>query len=187
MPDPGLLQALDYILNDSDEASIEVLAEAVVRRRRNMSIFSAIGDIPDPEKLANEITKRVNEGIGGGIDSMRKSVQTMIIKILKEHAPELNADQINELCEAWLPSEGSTGKGALQPDVLISMIEQFISFSSGTMSKSVDKDLREEMGVWPQRYWKAFPPVIRQLISDYLKDKITEKDFKSKIMIALNK
>jgi len=187
MPDPELLQALDYILNKSDAASIEVLAEAVVRRRRNMSIFNAIGDMPDPEKLANEITQRVNEGIGGGIESMRKSVQNMIVKILKEHAPELNADQINELCEAWLPSSGGEKEGALPPDVLISMIEQFVSFSNGTMNKSVDEDLRKEMGAWPGRYWKAFPPVIRQLISDYLKDKITEKDFKSKILIALNK
>jgi len=186
MPDDGLLQALDYILNKSDAASIEVLAEAVVRRRRNMSVFNAMGGMPDPEKLANEITQRVNEGIGGGIESMRKSVQKMIIKILKEHAPELNEDQINELCEAWLPSSGGGKSEALRPDVLISMIEQFISFSNGTMTKSIDEGLRKEIGAWPQRYWKAFPPVIRQLISDYLKDKMTEKDFKSRILIALN-
>jgi len=186
MPDDGLLQALDYILNKSNAASIEVLAEAVVRRRRNMSIFNAMGDMPDPEKLANEITQRVNEGIDSGIESMRKSVQEMIIKILREHAPELNADQINELCEAWLPSSGGKNE-ALPPDVLISMIEQFISFSNGTMKKSMDEGLRKEIGAWPERYWKAFPPVIRQLISDYLKDKMTEKDFKSRIQIALKK
>jgi hypothetical protein len=65
------------------------------------------------------------------------------------------------------------------------MIEQFLSFSHGTMRKSEDEDLRKEIGAWPQRYWDAFPPVIRQLISDLLKDKITEKEFRSKTALAL--
>jgi hypothetical protein len=184
MPDPGLLQALDYILNQSDEASIEVLAEAVIRRRRNLTIFSAMGEMPDPEKFAKEISGRVNQSLGSGIEGMKRSIHMMMINILKAHAPELTEDQIDELCEAWLPSEEK--KGAMPPDMLISMIEQFISFSHGTMKKSVDDDLRSQMGAWPERYWKAFPPVIRQLISDYLKDKITETDFKSKVAIALN-
>jgi len=185
MTDPGLLQALDYILNHSDDSTIEVLAEAVVKRRRNMSIFSAVGDLPDPQKMAKELTEKIDAGIGSGIEGMRKSVREMIVRIVREHAPELSESQIDELCEAWLPEGGSGKKGAVPPDILLSMIEQFISFSNGTMKKSVDEDLRKEMGTWPERYWQAFPPVIRQLISDFLKDKITEKDFRSKIGIAL--
>jgi len=69
--------------------------------------------------------------------------------------------------------------------MLASMIEQFISFSRGTMRSSVDKSLRDEMGAWPQKYWDAFPPLIRSIITDFLKDKITEKDFNAKIGIAL--
>jgi hypothetical protein len=187
MADPGLLQALNYILNRSNEASIEALAEAVVRRRRDLTVFNSIGNIPDPQKMAEEITQKINTGLGSGIEGMRRSVQEMIIKILKEHAPELNEKQINELCQAWLPDHGIEAKkeGALPGDVLLSMIEQFVSFSNGEMKESVDKNLREEMGAWPQRYWNAFPPVVRQIITDYLKDKISSKDFKSRIVIAL--
>ncbi|MCL2209490.1 MAG: hypothetical protein FWC19_05150 [Treponema sp.] len=185
MQDPGLLQALDYILNHSDESSIDVLAEAIVRRRRNVSIFGAVSEIHDPEKLAKEMSQRVNEGIGLGIEGMRNSVREMIIKILKEHAPELNEDQVSQLCDEWLPDKNK--KQALPADVLVSMIDQFISFSQGSMNKSADEELRAEMGAWPQRYWNSFPQVIRRLISDYLKDKITEKDFKTRIGIALGK
>jgi hypothetical protein len=196
MTDTGLLQALDYILNKSDNASIEALSEAVVRRRRDLTLFNTVGNMPDPQKMAKEITERVNSGISGGIENMRKSVQEMIVKMLKEHAPELNEEQINELCQAWLPSDsadsGTVGKavgetvdGAIPPDVLLSMIEQFVSFSHGEMKESVDKNLREQMGAWPERYWNNFPPVVRQIISDYLKNKIPEKDFKSKICITL--
>ena len=184
MTDSGLLQALDYILNQSDEASIEVLAEAVVRRRRNLSMFGAIGGMPDPQRMAKELTDKIDAGIGGGIEGMRKSVQEMIIRIVREHAPELNDSQIDVLCRAWMPEAGSQ-REELPRDMLLSMIEQFISFSNGTMQKSVDEDMRGEMGAWPERYWKAFPPVVRQLITDFLKDRISEKDFYSKLNIAL--
>jgi hypothetical protein len=187
MTDPGLLQALDYILNKSDVASIEALAEAVVRRRRDLMVFKTVGNMPDPQKMSREITEKINAGIGGGIESMKKSVQEMIMNILKEHAPELNEKQRNELCQAWMPDgvgKKSSGSG-LPPDILLSMIEQFVSFSHGEMKASVDKSLRDEMGAWPERYWNSFPPVVQQIITDYLKNKTTEKDFKSKICIAL--
>ena len=185
MADPELLQALDYILNKSDESSIEVLAEAVVRRRRNLSVFSAVGNMPDPQRMAKELTDKIDSGIGVGIEGMRRSIQEMMLRIIKEHAPELSEKQIDELCQAWLPDGGGKNKD-LPREMLASMIEQFISFSRGTMRESVDKELRKEMGSWPERYWKIFPPVICQIITDYLKDKITEKEFNSKINIALN-
>jgi hypothetical protein len=186
MTDPGLLQALDYIFNKSDESSIEVLAEAVVRRRRDMSIFNAVGDIPDSGMMSKEMAERINSSVKSGIEGMRQSVREMIIRIIKEHAPELSESQMNELCEAWLPGAEGKKKADLPSDLLLSMIEQFLSFSNGTMNKTVDEGLRKEMGAWPQRYWNSFPPVVRQLISDYLKDKISEKEFKSKIAIALD-
>jgi hypothetical protein len=184
MTDPGLLQALDYILNKSDSATIEVLAEAVIRRRRNISLFNAIGDMPDPQRMASELSEKINTSLGSGIEGMRKQVREMMVRIVREHAPELADYQIDELCEAWLPEDGGA-KESLPSDVLLSMIEQFIAFSNGTMRKSVDEGLRKEIGEWPSRYWKAFPPVVRQIITDYLKERISEKDFKSRIVIAL--
>ena len=186
MADPELVQTLDYILNRSDEVSIEVLAEAVVRRRRNLSVFGAVGNISDPERMAKEVSEKINAGISSGIDGMKNSIREMIERVVKEHAPELSEKQIDELCNTWVPSgKQENGKAALPTDVLLSMIEQFVSFSNGTMTEAVDEKLREEIGAWPARYWDSFPPVIRQIISDYLKDKISEKEFKSKIKIAL--
>jgi len=187
MADPGLLQALDYILNKSDEASIEAITEAVTRRKRDLTLFNSVGNIPDPQRMTKEITEKINAGIGGSLEGMKKSVQDMIKNILKEHAPELNDKQREELCQAWLPDGAGKKKtdSNIPPDVLLSMIEQFVSFSHGEMKESVDKSLREEMGVWTERYWKSFPPVVQQLIADYLKDKINEKDFKSRVCIAL--
>jgi len=193
MTDPELLKSLDYILNRSDERSLDALAEAVVRRRRDITVFSAVGDMPNPAQMAKEITTKINDGVGGSIESMRKTVQDMIVKLLKEHAPELTDRQMNDLCQAWLPDRAgageSTSSGAggasLPPDVILSMVDQFVSFSTGEMKQSVDKGLRKEMGAWPERYWNAFPPVIRQIVTDYLKNKITAKDYKAQIKVAL--
>ena len=163
-----------------------MLAEAVVRRRRDLSVFDAIGGIPDPDRMTKEITEKINAGINNGIEGMKTSVREMIVRIIKEHEPGLSESQIDELCNAWMPSAGDTGKKENLPnDVILSMIEQYITFSNGTMPESVDQKLRQEMGAWPQRYWDAFPPVVRQIITDYLKEKIPEKEFKSKIKITL--
>jgi hypothetical protein len=186
MADPGLLQALDYILNQSDPGSIEVIAEAVTRKRRSLTMFSAIGNVPNPEKMAEKLTEEINAGLGAGIESMRNTVREMIVRIIREHAPELSPEQIDELSEAWLPADGGKTE-ALPVDVLLSMIEQFVAFSHGTMKKTTNEELRREMGAWPERYWKAFPPVVRNLITEYLRDKITEKEFRTRIGIAVGK
>jgi hypothetical protein len=188
MADPRLVQALEYILNRSDESSIEVLAEAVVRRRRELSMFGTMSKIPDPQRMAEEISDKLNTGIGAGIETLKKSVRDMTVRIIKEHAPELNDDQIEELCQTWIPQAEGEGNGSASKasrDMMASMIEQFISFSRGTMSKEIDNELRETLGEWPQRYWNVFPPVIRLIITDFLKDRITEEEFNSKAGIAL--
>jgi len=180
--DTRLLQTLEYILNQSDARTLEAISEAVIRRRRDLSIFNVAGGLSDPQGMAKELTERINSGVSGGIENMRESVREMIVRIIREHAPELSDSQIDELCRAWLPEPESEEK--LPRDMLLSMIGQFVSFSRGAMNESVDKNLRDEMGSWPQRYWKIFPPVVRQIITDFLKDKITEEDFNSRISIA---
>jgi len=186
MPDPGLVQALDYILNQSDENSLEALVAAVVRRRRDLTAFSSIAGAPDPQRMAKAISEKLTAGIGGGIESLKDAVREMAVRIIKENAPELTKKQIDELCREWIPDGIGKNKSLYSPDLLKLMIEQFTSFSQGKMSKLEDKNLRQEIGAWPERYWKAFPPVIRQIITDFLKDGITEEEFNSKIETALS-
>jgi hypothetical protein len=186
MADPQLVQALDYILNRSDEASIEVLAEAVVRRRREIYLTGGALDLPDPQRVAQELTGQLKAGVGASVEGLKNSVREMTVRIIREQAPELTGAQVEELCRAWLPGKGDR-QGAQPPkDMLVSMIEQFVAFSRGSMSEAQDKTLRDELGAWPERYWNMFPPVIRLIITDFLKDKITARDFNSKIAAALD-
>ncbi|MCL2206131.1 MAG: hypothetical protein FWB82_06390, partial [Treponema sp.] len=65
------------------------------------------------------------------------------------------------------------------------MVDQFVSFSLGRMEDDEDKALRKEMGPWPDKYWKAFPQVIRLLIADFLKGEMAESDFNTRLGLAL--
>jgi hypothetical protein len=179
---PELVRTLDYILNRCDEQSIDAVAAAVVRRRRDLAYFDS-GNIPDPHKMAKEFSSHIN--IGGAIEGLQKSIRDMAVRIIKEQAPELTEEQINVLTKAWIPEPGA-GEGKTPPDYLRSMIDQFVSFSTGAMSKAEDRELRAEIGAWPERYWKSFPPVVRLIVTDFLNNKISEKEFTSKIETALS-
>jgi hypothetical protein len=198
---PELVQTLDYILNRCDENAIEAVAAAVVRRRRELTMFGGALNLPDPHKIAQDFSTRLD--IGGAVKGLKASVRDMAVRIIRQEAPDLTDEQVKELTDAWIPGENSAqppqngasalssaepaaGPAALPKDLLRSMIGQFVAFSRGTMDPGEDQGLRAELGPWPERYWKAFPPVIRLFITDYLKGETGEKDFHSKIDTALS-
>jgi hypothetical protein len=185
MANPELVRTLDYILNRCDEVSIEAVAAAVVRRRRELTMFGGAQSLPDPQRMAKELSGRIN--IGGSIDALKQSVRDMAVKIIRQEAPELTDEQVNELTRAWVPDpSGEEDDGKRIPrDLLASMIGQFTSFSIGQMSEDEDQGLRKELGAWPDRYWKAFPAVIRLIITEYIKGETTESEFNNKIATAL--
>jgi hypothetical protein len=188
-----LVQALDYILNRSNEGDIEVIAAAVVRRRRELTLYGGMPNIPDPGRLAKELSSQLN--IEGSIEGLKQSVRDYAIRIIRQEAPELTDGQIEELTRAWIPGPagGHQNSGvpggrekSLPRDLLASMIDQFVSFSLGRMEEEEDKALRKEMGPWPDKYWKSFPQVIRLLITDFLKGEMDEGDFNTRIGLALS-
>jgi hypothetical protein len=179
MSNPELVRTLDYILNRCDDVAIDAVSAAVVRRRRNLALFGA-EQIPDPEKMARDLSAQIN--IGASIEGLRETIRSMAVRIIRQEAPELSGEQIEELTAAWIP--GSGGRG-LPRDVLASMVDQFVSFSLGRMSPGEDQSLRDEVGAWPERYWKSFSKVIRLIITDYLNGALNEREFNAKISAAL--
>jgi hypothetical protein len=187
MANPELVRVLDYILNRCDEAAIEAVAAAVVRRRRDLSVFGGAQNLPDPQRMARELSGQINTG--ASIEGLRESVRSMAVRIIKQEAPELTEAQIEELTRAWIPGPEAAGRdpeNAIPRDLLFSMVDQFVAFSRGEMSKIEEKGLRDEMGSWPERYWNAFPPVVRLMVSDYLKGETGEKEFRSKLATAVS-
>jgi hypothetical protein len=181
MASQELVQTLDYILNRCNERDIEAVAAAVIRRRRDIAMFGSMPVAPDPRSLARELSSRLN--IDGSIEGLKNSVRDYTMRIIRQEAPELTDAQVQELTNALMP--GKSASGSMPREMLASMIDQFVSFSLGRMEEEEDKALRAEMGPWPDKYWKAFPQVIRLLISDFLKGEMDEKDFNTRIGISL--
>ena len=202
MASEELVRTLDYILNRCNERDIEAIAAAVVRRRRDIAMFGSMPVAPDPRRLAEEITSQLN--IEGSIESLKNSVRDYAIRIIRDQAPELTDKQIEELTRAWIPdsrkkpaagsrkrnNDSSVDKSrpletTIPRELLVSMINQFVSFSLGRMEEEDDRALRREMGPWPDKYWRAFPQVIRLIIKDFLKGEMDETDFNTRIGLAL--
>ncbi|GAB1482227.1 hypothetical protein MASR2M78_10420 [Treponema sp.] len=187
MADPELVRTIDYILNRCDEAAIEAVAASVVRRKKELSLFGSSG-LRDPRSFAQGIAKKTS--LGSGLGAVRETVRNMAVEMLRREAPELDEDQIDELLSAWIPdgqnAMGSGGQAeSLPPDVLSSMVDQFVAYSTGEMRETDDTALRKELGSWPERYWKAFPGLIRAIITDHLNGNTTGKQFKTKLRAAL--
>jgi hypothetical protein len=187
MADSELVRTLDYILNRCDEKSIEAVAQAVVRRRRNLALFGS-QHIPNPEEMAKKFASQFSLGTES-INAIKQSVREMIVRIIKQEAPDLDENQIQKITEACLPEEDGIAKnknGKIIPkEYLQSMINEFVAYSEGRMPKDEETGLRNEMGDWPKRYWKSFPPVIRSILKDYLQGECTKKEFKGKLNTAL--
>ena len=189
MANQELVKVLDYILNRCNERDIEAVAAAVIRRRKDIALYGSMPVVPDPHRFAEELTSQL--GIGDTIEDLKTSVRDYAIRIIRQQAPELTDAQIDDLTRAWIPGKSNPGgesrasTGGVPRDILASMIDQFVSFSLGRMEEEDDRDLRSEMGPWPDKYWKSFPQVIRLLITDFLKDKIDESEFKTRIGMAL--
>ena len=195
MADPELVRTLDYILNRCDEKSIEAVAAAVLRRRQELTMFGGMSVIPNPGRMAKELSSQIN--IQGAIEGLQKNIRDYAIRIIRQEAPELTEEQIDELTQAWIPqgngssinSESRINKPdskSLPRNLLASMVDQFVSFSLGRMEEEEDMALRKEMGPWPDKYWKSFPQVIRLLISDFLKGgNMDEDEFNTRIGLAL--
>jgi hypothetical protein len=182
MANPELVKTLDFILNRCNESSIEVIAAAVIRRRRDLSAFGSM-NIPDAKHFAETVSSQIN--MGASIEGMQQTVRDMAIRIIRQEAPELTDDQINHLADSWIPSASKEHKSSIPPELLINMIDQFVAYSEGTMSDSEEKNLRREMADWPERYWNAFPKVITHIIREYLNEEISEGEYKKKLSAAI--
>ncbi|MBA7690914.1 hypothetical protein ES703_99450 [subsurface metagenome] len=86
------------------------------------------------------------------------------------------------LLDKLLPASGETpvaGPRKPPPDVLITMIVQYLAYKRGKLSADEQKGLPEN---WDREYWQALPDTCRRLITKYLSGKLTENLFWEEIV-----
>jgi len=198
-----LYNVVDYILNKARGDELEVIREALKRREQESKSPLAEGAKPgdvnlNPNAMAKQMSDSIQNQIGGSVEQIRSIVRNYARNILKQNAPELGEKQIDQLLTEWIPGDEKTGtskeahtglgmpaskgensknKEALPEDALLTMIDQFIRYSTGQMSLSEQNKLRNEIPDWHKKYWDAFPEGIQALIAKYLKEGLDADSF----------
>jgi hypothetical protein len=172
----NLYEVLDFILNRATEKDLMAVQAAMDRR--------AGGKLTTGKSLSDMVTQsaaQFQKQMKVPMDQIRNTVRDMVVRIIRQNAPDIPEDQLNMLVNEWVPDEKKKARSRAQTrvpgDVLITMITQFIAFSVGKMPKKEDMTLRKEMPDWPAKYWNAFPESIQILISNLLKGQINEESF----------
>lgn len=164
-----LFAIVDAIMNRATDADVEVIIEALKRRGKGVPVLSGV----NPGRLAKESAKAVSSQMSYSIDGIRRMIQNFAVEVIRKEAPELSEDQISQLLDAWVPDSGKgPAEKPVPPDVLLTMIKQFLSFSTGTMSPSEQMELEHTIPDWQRVYWQKMPEGIRSVLTLFLKGKI---------------
>jgi hypothetical protein len=184
-----LYSIVDTILNKASDADVEVIVEALKRRQQGGAGPSK-GFNFSPERTARQAANSIQEQISYSQESVREMVRGFAVDIIRKQAPELSEEQVNELLQEWIPNEEEKRRRAQQvslpPDVLITMTQQFISYSEGTMPASEQMQLEHEIPEWYKTYWERFPLAVRDAISLYLKGKIDKESFWAQVTDSID-
>ena len=185
-----LFKLVDTILNKTSEADLEVIREALKRREeRSASARSHTERQFSPDRMAGQVSNEIAQQFSYSRESIRALVQNFAADIIRQNAPELTDEQVQQLISEWVPNpeeqQNRPEKGSRLPsDVLITMAQQFISFAQGSMPPSQQQKLNEEFRDWYKSYWEWFPSQVREALALYLKDVISEDDCWEQIYAA---
>ncbi|MBN1838121.1 MAG: hypothetical protein JW820_19850 [Spirochaetales bacterium] len=188
----ALYQILDYILNKATSDELGVIAEALKRRT---SQHRGLGGI-DPRGMAERMAKNVKEQLGK-LGDIGEIARKMVTDMIREKEPGISDRDLEVLLDTWLPgtrsdarsrgepsapdaaaagatSADTTSPAGLAPDVLVTMVSQFVAGSQGTLSEQEQRELPKG---WREQYWESFPHPVRELINEHLHGRLGEVEF----------
>jgi hypothetical protein len=196
-----LYDMVDFILNHASENELEVLRAALKRRVEGEESGGTAG--VNPSSLARQIAASIRKQVGGSIEQIREMVRGFVEEIIRKDAPELPEAQVRTLLDSLMPGGPASApmemepaasesaavpaaapgqrRSGLPPAALATMITQFIAYSTQSMSISEQMRLNDEIPGWHKKYWEAFSPRERQLISLFLKGEMDEAIFWQRI------
>ncbi len=168
--DQALYEVVNYILNQATSAELEVIAAALQRRREDSR-----GKHSSPMGMARSMASRVQEQLGKALDVGNIS-RKIVADMVRKKQPGISDKELETLLDNWLPSSAAdSGKPReLPPDVLVSMVAQYVGARQGSLSAEERRELPED---WERRYRDAFPPTVRRLIARFLAGEMDEVAF----------
>jgi hypothetical protein len=190
-----LYEVIEFILNRASSAELEVIAEAVKRRQHPGKGLGGIS----PRGMAENVAAKVKQQLGGVLDVKAISRQ-IVTDLIRQKEPNISDRELEELLDNWLPGSVRARKEApsaepsgpnpeqakdrMAPDVLVTMISQYVAARQGTLPGDEQEKLPKN---WQSRYWESFPDKIRGRIREYLNGRLTEVEFWDSVISSLDK
>ncbi len=167
----------EYLESASEEEAKE-LFELLKKREEKLNLHYNV----DVSSMAKEMAKKIHDQIGFTTENVKTMAVELVKKMAREKEPNITERELDQLVELMVPDrEKKIAK--IPPVVIYNMVEQFISFSQGTMAANMIAELPQG---WVEKYWDFFPEVVQKLIRAYIKEEITEKDFWGAIQKVLH-
>ena len=191
-----LYSILEFILNQASSAELEVIAEAVKRRQHPGKGLGAIS----PRSMAENVAEKVKQQLGGILDVHAIS-RRIVTDLIRQQEPNIGDRELEVLLDNWLPGTARTRQEGpqpaetagqdqapapqqLAPDILITMISQYVSARQGTLPREEEDKLPKN---WQSRYWESFPDTIRRRIREHLNGRLSEVEFWDSVISSLGK
>jgi hypothetical protein len=183
-----LREVLDFILNTSTEEEFKVIAQAVQRRQKDLHLYQKIGGV-NPAQASKTMAQQIQEQMGGSMEGIRETMSGFVEDIIRKNAPGASEDEIQVLLQHYLDkaeaSQAPASAPSIPPEAELTMVKQFVSFSTGAMAPSEQKYLWDEMPNWKEEYWARFRPEVRVFINAFLSGKMGQEKFWSAIYSVL--
>jgi hypothetical protein len=190
--DEPLYTVIEFILNRASSAELEIIAEAVKRRRKP---GKGLGGI-NPRGMAENVAAKVREQLGGMLD-VRSISRQIVTDLIRQKEPNISDRELEVLLDNWLPGtarrdpvpasepEQTPAQEAqrLAPDVLISRISQYVAARQGTLPQEERDKLPKN---WQSRLWETFPDPIRGRIREHLSGRLSEVEFWDAVISSLD-
>ena len=188
-----LYTILEYILNRATSAELEVIAEALRRRR---SHAGGLGGLT-PRGMAENVAEKVKEQLGGILD-VRSISRQIVTDMIRQKEPNISEQELEVLLNNWLPGTARAGEegtsaaeqqpvqaaAGIAPDVLISRISQYVAARQGTLPPEEQNSLPKD---WQNSYWESFPEQLRAWIREHLQGRLSQVEFWKHVISSLDR
>ncbi len=201
--DSTMASILDYLLDRARSGEKQARLQERLRRGTRGHKHAAQ---QSPDGIVRETTSWITDSVHASVGQTRDRIRAYAAAIIKRQAPELNDRQIQQLLDAWVPGDSPLGEGPsgdsptgkrsqrgpsrqrqLPTDAQLTMIHQFVSYSTGKMPVREQAELSANISDWKQRYWQSFSEPVQRLIAAHLKGHLDSTTFWKAVAMHMSK
>jgi hypothetical protein len=161
----NILKIIDDFIKNATADELEELRGLLKKRKKTGINIDFTGMARDTAETIQKQMRLTNE-------TVKATARDLVARLARSYNPEFSEKEIRAIVDEMVPSAGPKKK--VPPALMIAMVEQFISYSTGAMS---EREMKEFPSGWQKKYWEAFPQSLQRLIADLLYDKIDEREF----------